>query len=127
MQNKKETIYFLQWLAKESDFTETQILENMKPENQKWGEVNYYKSAKDFVDENYNAQEYWLSDLFLWEQSILNPDHDFWSNINVKWEGIVYLLNKYTIEFSKYPIKNWKIVKETKKDKEIKFIKNLKI
>ena len=32
---QKETLYFLEWIAQESGFNEDQILENMRPENQK--------------------------------------------------------------------------------------------
>jgi len=70
---EKETIYFLQWLSKESGFTENQILENMKPENHGWDDRINYSSLRDFKNKEFKKIQ-WLENLFLWEKSILNND-----------------------------------------------------
>ena len=123
MQEKK-TIYFLQWLSKESGFTENQILENMKPENQGWDDINY-NSIEEFLEKE-NDSRYWFTNLFLWENSFLKPNISFWNRIDNKLDTLLYS-NEYNIVFSKYLIKNWKIVKKIKETKEVKLIKNLKI
>jgi len=49
--NDKKEIYFLEWLAQASGFSEEQILENMKPENQKWSDKNFiYYSIDEYFD-----------------------------------------------------------------------------
>ena len=105
-EEQKETIYFLEWLSQESGFTENQILENMKPSNQKWANIEPYDSIENYIFENIEFD--YCTQLFSWKNSFLKPDHNFWENINFKWETIIDSKN-YHIEFSRYPIKNWKL------------------
>ena len=119
----KQTLYFLQWLSRESGFTENQILENLKSKNQGWAELNNYNSIEEFL-KKYNSYQYWLGKGFCWENSLLKPDYEFWENLYDKFSIIINSEN-YNIEFSKYPIKNWEIIK--KETKETKSVKNLKI
>ena len=122
----EKQIYFLQWLSKESGFTENQILENMKPENHGWDDRINYSSLRDFKNKEFKKIQ-WLENLFLWERSILKPDFEFWDDINTQWRSINTIIKPQNIKFSSSKIKNWKIIKETKKDKETKSVKNLKI
>ena len=103
---QKETIYFLERLAHESGFTEDQILENMKPENQKWIDKLQYSSIKEFIRISF-AEDY-IREIFLWEKSFLKPDYHFWNKIRYKWYDLADSDNYY-IEFSRYPIKNWRL------------------
>ena len=113
-QKQKETIYFLEWLAYESGFTENQILENMKPENQKWIRATPDESINKFLETTSKIN--FCSKIFKWKDSFLKPNYYFWKNINYKWEKISDS-DKYNIEFSRYPIKNWKIIELPKKVK----------
>ena len=122
---QKETIYFLEWLSQESGFTENQILENMMPVNNKWFDLHKYNSIKEFLKDKIDSSG-WVNNIFYWEESFLNPDHNFWSNFNNKWYNLVKA-NEYNIEFSRYPIENWKIVKPTEKVKIKIKIKSKKI
>jgi hypothetical protein len=110
----KKTIYFLEWLAKESGFLEDQILENMKPENTGWNEINSYCSIKEFIE--HVSKLRYLVNAFNWRNSFLKPEYIFWGKINNKWFDLVDD-GVYNIEFSEYPIKNWRVNKFTKKIK----------
>ena len=114
-EEQKETIYFLEWLAHESGFTENQILNNMRPENQKWVIEQNFFSIKNFLEKR-TGKLNWINYLFNWSESILNVNYYFWRNLSRKWEYLVES-NKYNIEFSRYPIEDWKIVKSPKKIK----------
>ena len=110
-----ETIYFLEWLSKESGFTENQLLSNMKPENQKWNDYNSYNSIEEFLKIKSDTSN-WIIALFTWGRSFLKPDYNFWRNLDIKWYNLVKA-NEYNFEFSRYPIENWRIMKSTKKIK----------
>ena len=126
--HSKKEIYFLEWLAQASGFTEEQILENMKPENQKWiSSYNKYVNIEEYQKKDIYA---WVGGLFYWRRSILNT-HDFWNEIDEKWKRIYrqFEKNNYKFIFSKYPILNWKIQKydyKNLKKNKLK-IKNKKI
>ena len=122
-QMQKETIYFLEWIAQESGFTENQILENMRPENQKW-DSNMNVPIEFFIKDKKNIDR-WVGKLFDWEFSMLKPDELFWEDIYDDWENILKS-NKYNIEFSRYPIEDWRIIKSKKKVK-VKVKSKLKI
>ena len=115
----KKTIYFLEWIAQESGFTIDQILENMRPENQKWESPDYLL-INDFYKNKDDACR-WVGKLFFWEGSFLNQEYQFWDNIYMKWSDLVDS-KRYNIEFSRYPIENWELIKpvETIKVKEKK-------
>ena len=112
---QKETIYFLEWIAKESGFTENQILENMMPENNKWFDSHKYNSIEEFLKDKIDSSG-WVNNIFYWEESFLKPDYYFWDKIFDKWYNLVKA-NEYNFEFSRYSIENWKIVKPTEKIK----------
>ena len=115
-EEQKETLYFLEWIAHESGFTEDQILENMMPANQKWDDLKPYTSIEEYHKfRKYDNNEF-IYKLFNWPKSFLEPSYDFWYKIHKK---IIILVNSnnYNIEFSRYPIKNWKVVKPPKKVK----------
>jgi hypothetical protein len=63
----------------------------------------------------------WVGKLFFWEGSFLNQEYQFWDNIYMKWSDLVDS-KRYNIEFSRYPIENWELIKpvETIKVKEKK-------
>ena len=112
---QKETIYFLEWIAEKSGFTENQILENMRPENQCWEEfydLEYFtiEEFKKIIPEKY------LLEAFYWDSSMLKPDELFWEDIHFEWDELVNS-NKYNIEFSRYPIENWEMKTPPKKIK----------
>ena len=111
---QKETIYFLEWLSQESGFTENQILENMMPVNQSKEREGKYISVEEFIE--FYEKKFWLGNLFHWKESFLKPEYYFWENLDDKWYNIIYSY-KYNIEFSRYPIENWRIMKSTKKIK----------
>jgi len=115
-----ETMYFLEWLAQESGFTENQILENMRPGNHH-KEIIRYNSIEEFLEKTSSA--YWIADIFQWSESFLKPDANFWRKMYPKWQNLVDS-ERYNIEFSRYPIENWRIVKPQKK---IKIKSKLKI
>ena len=121
--HKKKEIYFLEWLSKESGFSENQILENMRPENQKWNDkIREYRSIEEFQKNNFYD---WIIKLFLWKNSFLNKNEFFWSNICYNWSSLLdyYLSENYKIKFSKYSINDWKIQKINKfivKEKKLK-------
>ena len=100
---QKETIYFLEWLVQESGFSEGQILENMKPENQRWN-INKCTLIEDFYI-NTEKKYKWVSKLFCWKESFLKPEYYFWENIYMKWYDLVDS-KRYNIVFSRYPIVN---------------------
>ena len=119
-----ETIYFLEWLAKKSGFSEDQILENMRPENQKWDSDDYI-SIKEFYKNNNTCK--WVNKLFFWEKSFLKPDYGFWIKFYNKWYDLVKA-NEYNFEFSRYPIKDWKLIKPTEPFEKVKIkIKSKKL
>jgi len=112
---QKKTIYFLEWIAQESGFSEDQILENMKPENQRW-DSNDCILIEEFYKNNIEDICRWVGKLFSWDKSFLKPGYHFWEKIYDKWYDLVEA-NKYNFEFSRYPIVNWKIVKPFEKIK----------
>ena len=120
-EEQKETIYFLEWLSKESGFTKNQILENMRPENQRWDDLKPYKTIEEYHETRKNKDNEYLYKLFHWKFSILNDDHYFWDDINAKWLKLVKS-NKYNIDFCNSLIINWKIIDTAKniKTKKIK-------
>jgi hypothetical protein len=111
---QKETIYFLEWLSQETGFTENQLLENMRPENQRWSYAKPYKSINEFLETTYENN--YCSKIFKWDSSILKSDEFYWKIISSRWIKLTES-NKYNIEFSRYPIEDWKIVKSPKKIK----------
>ena len=124
--HSKNEFYFLEWLAQATGFTEEQILENMKPENQGWkNNNNVYYSINEFKKKDVYD---WIDKIFSWEKSFLNNEEFFWANFSFDWSALLdhYLSKNYRIKFSKYPIKDWKIqkIKEIKtfrvKEKKIK-------
>jgi hypothetical protein len=123
--HSRKEIYFLEWVAQASGFDENQILENMKPENQKWiSSINNYYTIEDFIEKEIAC---WVSRLFYWDRSILNSLYEFWNKIDVKWKRnfIFYKKNNYKFIFSKYPILNWKIqMKSSLKFQKIKIKEN---
>jgi hypothetical protein len=125
--HSKKEIYFLEWLAQASGFTEEQILKNMKPENQKWSyglnDSRTYLNVDQFIKEK-KAIEY-MNYLFKWNKSILFAKYRFWQDIDNNWIDLIE--NKdylgYEIKFSNLRINSeiFKIEKEKIK------IKNRKI
>ena len=124
--NKKE-IYFLEWLANESNFTENQILENMKPENQRWDDEKFiYYSINEYLDSVDYPEDY-MSKIFDWQKSFLKSDYLFWNFFYEKWIDFLKKYRSYKILFSKSKINYYKFKIESKiKNKNLKS-KNLKI
>ena len=112
-EEQKKTMYFLEWIAQESGFTENQILSNMKPSKQRWQKIKYF-SITEFID-SFSIANYVIR-IFHWENSFLKPDEFYWDKIHSKWGKLLYE-DEYNIKFSRYPINNWKIVKPIEKVK----------
>ena len=98
--HEKKEIYFLEWLAQASGFSEEQILENMKPENQKWSDKNFiYYSIDEYFDTIDYPEDY-LAKIFDWQKSFLKPDYLFWDTIYEKWIKNIKKYRSYKILFT---------------------------
>ena len=96
----KKEIYFLEWLAQATGFTEEQILENMKPENQKWSRSkNTHQTISEYLDNVIYAEDY-ITELFNWEKSILIPSFYSWEIFRKKWLETVLKHKNFKIKFS---------------------------
>ena len=122
--NEKKEIYFLEWLSYKSGFSVKQILKNMRPENQGWRGNNLcYSDIYTFLKKNHPSD--YLTNLFLWERSILKSNIEFWENLGREWGEIIYEYSDFKIKFSNLEIDYYKFkIKES--DKKLK-VKNLKI
>ena len=105
-----KTIYFLDWLSKESGFSVPELVEAMKPENQGWASENFVYSSPHIIFKIASVYEL-VEFLFDWEHNILKKDFKFWRRISVKWIEYIKQFNTPTtnlkIKFSKnYEISN---------------------
>ena len=80
-----EQIYFLEWLAKESGFSESALLKQMLPKYQKWNDLTPLSFKEIIAHSKYN----WLGSSFNWERSFLKPSFKFWEEIDIKWRNLL--------------------------------------
>jgi hypothetical protein len=114
--NKKE-IYFLEWLVQATGFTEEQILENMKPENQKWPRSeNIHHTLLEYLDNVVYTEDY-ITELFNWEKSMLIPSFFSWEIFRKKWVRTVLKHSNFKIKFSCSVIDNnsFKLIRSSSK------------
>ena len=123
--NEKKEIYFLEWLSKESGFSENQILKNMKPENQGWANNSFiFYSLEEYLNSIECLEDY-LSKIFDWGKSFIEPNYYFWDSLYHYWIKTVKKYKDFKIKFSNLEIDYYKFkIKES--DKKLK-VKNLKI
>ena len=104
--NDKKEIYFLEWLAQASGFSEEQILENMKPENQKWEfDISTYYSLKEYL-KSVKIKKDHVAYIFDWKNSFLKSDNLFWAKLSLVWCSLLNEYSEYRIKFSRYKIDN---------------------
>jgi hypothetical protein len=106
-------IYFLEWLAKESGFSESALLKQMLPKYQKWNDLTPLSFKEIIAHSKYN----WLGSSFNWERSFLKPSFKFWEEIDIKWRNLlkeISLEDYKNIKFSKKSIKEYLNKNKTK-------------
>jgi len=107
--NEKETVYFIEWLAKKANVYEDKILEQYHPDNQNWtsGESLSYSSLV-----SYSNMNEWLLDGFNWQYSIIKLDQITWTVIHNDWNKICSN-NQKNIKFCRYKLdENFQIIEK---------------
>jgi hypothetical protein len=106
-------IYFLEWLAKESGFSESALLKQMLSYYQKWD-----PRSSQFIKHILKFCKFdWLGYAFSWRESYLNNNYDFWLNIDDKWRKLLKEISSEeykNIKFSKKPINEYLNKNKTK-------------
>ena len=134
-ENKKRTLYFLDWLKEEYDIDPNIWLDNMRPENNGGNQETFYnrfKNIEDFLylDGRKLDAEHYIDYSFLWEYTdkhildLLDRKNLSISDLDVIWVNICDSIEnknfsvkfeKYkdyeVIDFSKYPIADYKLIK----------------
>jgi len=111
-----EILYFLDWL-KEDGINVNEWLENMRPENQKLGDI-LYQTADEFIERT--EVRLYVLNAFLWLATIVNRRHILISgalldNLHDRWKKLVNdNRGELTIIFSKEKIIDFKIVEDEK-------------
>jgi len=107
--NKKETIYFLDWLEKNTPFTKQMWLREM--------ERNKTHERDDLLKDNI-TRVHRVVDMIWWDQSkeYLDTSCDYLEKLNENW-GQFYddNIKHYNIFFSREKIENFKIIPEINK------------